>query len=180
MFQGTRESQEGETLWARLMVSKSQESKWKVPNLKKKTKTLLTNSQTYGIISTEIKGCDLTARKETKTMKTMNEFLTSVANGTLTDEAIEFAKNELTKRASANANAAQKRNEKWVEKNGELLTAVANYLRSVGRPVVSAEIVNAVDGIENASKARAIALRIEGIKVGETVFDKRVVKTYSL
>lgn len=129
---------------------------------------------------TEIKGCDLTARKETKTMKTMNEFLTSVANGTLTDEAIEFAKNELTKRASANANAAQKRNDKWYAENGELLNAVANYLRSVGRPVVSAEIVNAVDGIENASKARAIALRIEGIKVGETVFDKRVVKTYSL
>lgn len=113
-------------------------------------------------------------------MKTMNEFLTSVANGTLTDEAIDFAKNELTKRANANANAAQKRNDKWYAENGELLNAVANYLHAVGRPVVSAEIVAAVDGIENASKARAIALRIEGIKVGETVFDKRVVKTYSL
>ena len=146
----------------------------------KSFKNPLTTNAECVIINTEIKGCDLTARKETKTMKTMNEFLTSVANGTLTDEAIEFAKNELTKRASANANAAQKRNDKWYAENGELLTAVANYLRSVGRPVVSAEIVNAVDGIENASKARAIAMRIEGIKVGETVFDKRVVKTYSL
>ena len=113
-------------------------------------------------------------------MKTMNEFLTSVATGTLTDEAVEFAKNELTKRANENASAAKKRNDKWLAENGALLTAVETFLRSVGRPVVGAEIVAAVDGIENPSKARSVALRIEGIKVGETVYDKRVVKTYSL
>lgn len=60
-------------------------------------------------------------------MKNMNEFLTSVANGTLTDEVIEFAKNELTKRANENAAAAQKRNDKWLAENGELIKVVETF-----------------------------------------------------
>lgn len=108
------------------------------------------------------------------------DFLSSVANGNITEEVRNTAVELMEKHSNENAHAAAKRNEKWLAENSSLLEAVANYLREAGRPVIAAEIVNAIDGIENASKARAIAMRIEGIKVGEAVSDKRVVKTYSL
>ena len=108
------------------------------------------------------------------------QFLEAIANGEMNNDIMEWAKNRLATRDEEAKKAAQKRNDKWLAENGALLTAVETFLRSVGRPVVGAEIVAAVDGIENPSKARSVALRIEGIKVGETVYDKRVVKTYSL
>jgi len=113
-------------------------------------------------------------------MKNMNEFLTSIANGTLTDDAIAFAKSELEKRATANANAASKRNDKWYAENGELLEAVRALLISKGHPLTASEIVANVEGINSTSKATAICKRIEGIVIGEAQADKRIVKVYSL
>jgi len=113
-------------------------------------------------------------------MKNMNEFLTSIANGTLTDDAIAFAKSELEKRATANANAASKRNDKWYAENGELLEAVRSFLTSKGHPVTASEIATNVSGVYTPSKATALCKHIEGIVIGEGQADKRIVKVYSL
>lgn len=113
-------------------------------------------------------------------MKTMNEFLTAVANGITSDETIEFATNELAKRATANAKAVSKRNDKWYEENSVLLHSVETLLRSTDHPLTCAEIVAKVEGIDNTSKATAIVKRIEGVKVTEVESNKRIVKAYSL
>ena len=113
-------------------------------------------------------------------MMNMNDFLNAVANGVTNSEIVDFAKSELTKRANANAKAATKRNDKWYEENGQLLRAVEVVLRSADHPLTCAEIVAKVDGIDNPSKATAIVKRIEGIKVSDSVTDKRIVKAYSL
>ena len=113
-------------------------------------------------------------------MKNMNEFLSTIANGTINDEAIEFAKNELTKRATANANAAVKRNDKWYAENGALLEAVRNLLVSASHAVTAAEIVASIDGIDSTSKATAVVKRIEGVRVVDVQVDKRIVKGYTL
>lgn len=113
-------------------------------------------------------------------MKTMNEFLTAVANGITSDETVDFAKNELAKRATANAKSVAKRNDKWYEENGVLLRAVETLLRTANHPLTCAEIVAKVDGIDNTSKATAIVKRIEGIKITDVQSDKRIVKAYSL
>lgn len=113
-------------------------------------------------------------------MKNMNEFLTSVASGTLTDEAIDFAKAELEKRAAANASAASKRSDKWLSENGELVKKLTEVLANASHPLTCAEIVAAVEGINSTSKATAVASRIEGIKSSDVQVGKRIVKAYSL
>lgn len=113
-------------------------------------------------------------------MKNMNEFLSTIANGTINDEAINFAKAELDKRATANANAAVKRNDKWYAENGALLEAVHNLLVSATHAVTAAEIVASIDGIDSTSKATAVVKRIEGVRVVDVQVDKRIVKGYTL
>lgn len=113
-------------------------------------------------------------------MKNMNEFLTTIASGTINDEAIAFAQNELNKRAAANASAATKRTDKWYAENGELLNAVTDLLTSASHPLTCAEIMASVEGINSTSKATAVVKRIEGVKVTDVQVDKRIVKAYSL
>ena len=113
-------------------------------------------------------------------MKNMKDFLTTIANGIINDEAIDFAKAELEKRANENASAAKKRTDKWYTENGELLKELTEVLKNASHPLTCAEIMAAVDGINSTSKATAVASRIEGVKVTEVQVDKRVVKAYSL
>jgi hypothetical protein len=113
-------------------------------------------------------------------MKNMKDFLTTIANGIINDEAIEFAKAELEKRANENASAAKKRSDKWLADNGELLRELTEVLKNASHPLTCAEIIAAVDGINSTSKATAVASRVEGVKVSEVQVDKRVVKAYSL
>ena len=110
----------------------------------------------------------------------MKDFLTTIASGIINDEAIDFAKAELEKRASENASAAKKRNEKWYAENGALLEKLTEVLTNATHPLTCAEIMASVEGINSTSKATAVATRIEGIKVTDVQVDKRIVKAYSL
>ena len=113
-------------------------------------------------------------------MKNMKDFLTAIANGTMNEEVQAFAQAELDKRASANASAATKRNDKWYAENGALLEAVKELLNGASHPVTCAEIVASVNGIDSTSKATAVVKRIEGVRSVDVQVDKRIVKGYTL
>lgn len=85
---------------------------------------------------------------------TKREFLTQVIEGTVTEETVEFAKAEIAKLDAELAKAAEKRAAKKAE-NAPLMEALQAILTD--EPMTAAQIAEAVEGINNASKATVIA-----------------------
>lgn len=114
-------------------------------------------------------------------MNTRIFYETIAANETLSAELREFATNAILKMDKENANRNSKAAEKRAAENAPFVEAVTSLLKAnEGRFYTASEIKNLVDGIESTSKATAILKMVEGVKVGEVVVDKRVVKGYSL
>ena len=110
---------------------------------------------------------------------TKREFLTQVTAGTVTEEMKEFATAEITKLDADLAKAAAKRAEKKAE-NAPLVEALQAILTD--EPMTASQIAEAVDGINNVSKATVIAkiLVESGIAtVTEVKVKGRAVKGYS-
>lgn len=108
-------------------------------------------------------------------------FLSAIANGEMYPEIQADAAELLEKHNKAAASRNSKAAEKRAAENAPLVEAVTDLLKAnEGRFYTASEIKNLVDGIESTSKATAILKMVEGIKVGEVVVDKRVVKGYSL
>ena len=109
---------------------------------------------------------------------TKREFLTQVTEGTVTDEMKEFAKGEIEKLDAELAKAAEKRAAKKAE-NAPLVEALQAILTD--EPITTAQIVEAVDGINNSSKATVVAkiLVDSGVaSVKEVKVKGRTVKGY--
>ena len=85
---------------------------------------------------------------------TKREFLTKVTEGTITDEMKEFAKAEIAKLDAELAKAAEKRAAKKAE-NAPLAEALQAILTD--EPITASQIAEAVEGINNVSKATVIA-----------------------
>ena len=110
---------------------------------------------------------------------TKREFLTQVIAGTVSDEVVEFAKNEIAKLDAELAKAAEKRAAKKAE-NAPLMDALQAILTD--EPITASQIAEQIDGINNASKATVIAkiLVESGIAtVSEVKVKGRTVKGYS-
>lgn len=110
---------------------------------------------------------------------TKREFLTQVIAGTVTEETVEFAKAEVAKLDADLAKAAAKRAEKKAE-NAPLVEALQAILTD--KPMTASEIAEAVEGINNSSKATVIAkiLVESGVAtVTEVKVKGRTVKGYS-
>lgn len=110
---------------------------------------------------------------------TKREFLTQVIAGTITEETVEFAKAEVAKLDADLAKAAAKRAEKKAE-NAPLVEALQAILTD--EPITASQIAEAVEGINNASKATVIAkiLVESGVAtVTEVKVKGRTVKGYS-
>lgn len=85
---------------------------------------------------------------------TKREFLTQVIEGTVSEETVEFAKAEIVKLDAELAKAAEKRAAKKAE-NAPLVEALQAILTD--EPMTASQIAEAVEGINNASKATVIA-----------------------
>lgn len=110
---------------------------------------------------------------------TKREFLTQVITGTVTEETVEFAKAEVAKLDADLAKAAAKRAEKKAE-NAPLVEALQAILTD--EPMTAAQIVEAVEGINNVSKATVIAkILVESREatVTDVKVKGRTVKGYS-
>lgn len=110
---------------------------------------------------------------------TKREFLTKVTEGVVTEDVIEFAKNEIAKLDAENAKAAEKRAAKKAE-NAPLVEALQAILTD--EPITASQIAEQVDGINNSSKATVIAkiLVESGVAtVSEVKVKGRTVKGYS-
>ena len=85
---------------------------------------------------------------------TKREFLTKVTEGTITDEMKEFAKAEIAKLDAELAKAAEKRAAKKAD-IAPLVEALQAILTD--EPITASQIAEAVEGINNVSKATVIA-----------------------
>ena len=114
-------------------------------------------------------------------MTTKNFYNAIATNENLSAELREFAANAIEKMNKESASRNSKAAEKRAAENAPFVEAVTSLLKAnEGRFYTASEIKNLVDGIESTSKATAILKMVEGVKVGEVVVDKRVVKGYSL
>ena len=112
---------------------------------------------------------------------TYSAFLTAIANGEQSTDLQSTAAELLEKHNAAANSRNSKAAEKRAAENAPLVEAVTSLLKAnEGHFYTASEIKNLVDGIESTSKATAILKMVEGVKVGEVVVDKRVVKGYSL
>lgn len=110
---------------------------------------------------------------------TKREFLTQVIEGTISDEVVEFAKNEIAKLDAELAKAAEKRAAKKAE-NAPLVEALQAILTD--EPITASQIAEQVEGINNSSKATVIAkILVEAgvATVSEVKVKGRTVKGYS-
>ena len=111
---------------------------------------------------------------------TMKELLTAVVEGAVvTAEMAEKAQAELAKMATEAANRAAKAKEKKASEDAPLVDAVKALLAD-HQVRTASQIRDAVEGIDNTSKATAICKRIDGITISDVQVDKRIVKGYSL
>ena len=111
---------------------------------------------------------------------TMKELLTGVVEGAVvTAEMAEKAQAELAKMATEAANRAAKAKEKKASEDAPLVDAVKALLAD-HQVRTASQIRDAVEGIDNTSKATAICKRIDGITISDVQVDKRIVKGYSL
>lgn len=113
-------------------------------------------------------------------MNTRIFYETIAANETLSAELREFAAAAILKMDKENASRNSKAAEKRAAENAPFVEAVTNLLRNSSKVFTAAEVKDAIEGIDSTSKATAILKMVEGVKVGEVVVNKRVVKGYSL
>lgn len=105
---------------------------------------------------------------------TNKEFLTNVANNTITEDTIAYAAEALRKaNESADARAAAKNAE-----DAPLVEAITNTLSANGRVYTAAEL-GAMLGL-HTSKVTNLCKKIPGIRISDVQVDRRVVKGYSL
>lgn len=112
------------------------------------------------------------AEKERKTKMTTRDFLNAVISTSSDNAVIDEAKTRLAEMNDKNT----ARKVKSLEEDAPLFDAIGKVLSST--PKTSTQIANEV-GI-SGPKAIALLKKMEGITIGETVVNKRVVKTYAV
>lgn len=134
---------------------------------------------TSSLTSKTIKNLWVATVAERVIIMTKREFLTQVIAGTVSDEVVEFAKNEIAKLDAELAKAAEKRAAKKAE-NAPLVEALQAILTD--EPITASQIAEQVEGINNSSKATVIAkILVEAgvATVSEVKVKGRTVKGYS-
>ena len=104
---------------------------------------------------------------------TNRDFFSAVATGTLTDEVVAFAQKHLSDMDAKTSADKAKRD----ADNAPLLAQVRDIL-SDGRTHTASDIAARMN--ISASKATALAKKIDGIKVDAVTVDKRVVNGYHI
>lgn len=116
----------------------------------------------------------------TATLYSVPSLLKAVINGENNEAMRESAQKLLEAYQKQNEKRNSKAAEKRAAENAPFVEAVTNLLRSNSKVWTATEVKDAIEGIDSTSKATAILKMVEGIKVGEVVINKRVVKGYSL
>ena len=116
-------------------------------------------------------------RQKGKTM-TKREFLNSVINGTINDEAIEVARKEL---AQMNAALEKRKNTLTPKQEANLELAELVYAQLDETPKTASEVYAlGIDGVTSANKVSSLCKLLgDRIKITDVRVGSRIVKGYS-
>ena len=107
---------------------------------------------------------------------TKREFFEAVINGTVTEEMVSFANEELVKMETRNRAAANKRSAKSAEDKAKVYAVLTDT------PTIAKEIAEKVEMSPQkvSGLLTHLAKENDSIKVTEVIANKRVVKAYSV